>query len=118
MSEQTLLTRKNVVTGLLGAGGGFIMGILGNLIAAWIQQDWLNNQFKPWGIIFIVGLTLAGLSLSVWWGYRHAPAAEPPAKNSLLDVEVTKSSKLNIEGEGNRLERVKSDDHSTIHIKS
>lgn len=118
MLEQTSLNRKNLIAGLSGAAGGFIMGILGNLVAAWIQQDWLNNQFKSLGVILIVGLTLVGLVLSVWWSHHHPPATEQPAKNKLIDVDVTNNSELTVKGEGSYLERVKSDDHSTIHIES
>jgi MFS family permease len=119
MSIQTPSNRKTIVIGLLGAGGGFIMGFLGNLVAAWIQQDWLKNQFNTIGLILIIGLTVIGLILSVWWGTRQPePSAEALGKNRLIDVENTRGSEINLKGEGAHLERVNNDDNSKIHIES
>lgn len=118
MSGQTPFNRKDIVSGLPGASGGFIMGILGNLVAAWVQQDGLKNQFGTVNIMIILGLTVVGLLLSVWWSHRHAAAAEPSPENSLTEVDVTKGSQLHIKGKGNRLQRVKADNHSTIDIES
>ena len=41
---------------------GFLMGVLGNLVAAWIQQDVLVNSFAPITVVSIVVLTFVGLS--------------------------------------------------------
>jgi MFS family permease len=119
MSEQMPSSRKTIVIACLGAVGGFVMGILGNLVAAWIQQDWLKNQFNTIGLIFIIGLTLIGLVLSVWWSVRQQePSLNVPDKNRLVDVENRRGSEISIKGEGAHLERVNNEDNSTIHIES
>ena len=45
---------------------GFLVGVLGNLAAAWIQQDLLGNAFTPPRIALIVLLAVAGLGAGVW----------------------------------------------------
>lgn len=44
---------------------GFLTGVLGNLLAGWIQQDILRNTFTSTSIISIVLLTIAGLIAGV-----------------------------------------------------
>jgi len=50
---------------LAGAVVGFLTGVLGNLLAAWIQQDVLYNSFTPTNIISIIVLTAVGLVVGV-----------------------------------------------------
>ena len=50
---------------LIGAFSGFILGILGNLIASWIQKDLLNDTFNPVSITIIVVFTITGLATAV-----------------------------------------------------
>jgi hypothetical protein len=51
---------------VLGSVSGFLVGVLGNLVAGWIQQDLLGNAFTlPW-IVVILLLTAAGLGAGVW----------------------------------------------------
>jgi hypothetical protein len=62
--DQNGQTRQYFVI-LAGAVVGFLAGVLGNLLAAWIQQDVLHNSFTPTGIISIVVLTAVGLVVGV-----------------------------------------------------
>jgi hypothetical protein len=62
--EQKNSTGQNLIllaTGVLG----FLTGVLGNLFAAWIQQDVLRNTFTWISIISIILLTIAGLIAGV-----------------------------------------------------
>ena len=45
---------------LFASVAGFFTGVLGNLLADWMQQEWLN-PFAPWHLYVIVVLTAAGL---------------------------------------------------------
>lgn len=47
------------------AGGfvGLALGILGNLIASWLEHDILKDEFLPWNLVAIIGLTLIGILL-------------------------------------------------------
>lgn len=51
-----------LLTGLLG----FLIGILGNLIAGWIQQDIMRGSFTPAGITAILVLTIFGVGFGAW----------------------------------------------------
>lgn len=51
---------------------GFLMGVLGNLVAAWIQQDVLSNMFTPATIVSIVILTIIGLISGVFLQHHLA----------------------------------------------
>ena len=55
---------------ILGGLLGFFTGILGNLVAAWIQSDWMNNQFTTWGIGLLIGLTLLGILITAIYERR------------------------------------------------
>ena len=44
----------------IGGVVGFLLGVLGNLLAAWIQQDLLRNSFTPLRISFIILFTILG----------------------------------------------------------
>jgi len=51
---------------ILGSVLGFLVGVLGNLVAGWIQQDLLGNAFTlPW-IAVVLLLTTAGLGAGAW----------------------------------------------------
>src|SRR5688572_4714867 len=45
----------------IGAIMGFLFGICGNLVAAWIQQDVLHNSFTPLRIGLIILCSLTGI---------------------------------------------------------
>ncbi len=45
---------------------GLVLGVLGNLIAGWIQKDILRNSFTPLGMILIVALTIIGIVVGAW----------------------------------------------------
>ena len=56
---------------LIGGSVSFILGILGNLLAAWIQQHFLGTDFTgPW-LILIGLLTLTGVLFGAWIETRH-----------------------------------------------
>jgi len=46
---------------LLGILFGLVLGILGNLLAAWIQQDILQSAFTPRRLLLILGLAVFSL---------------------------------------------------------
>lgn len=52
---------------------GFAVGVLGNLVAAWIQEDILHGTFTPTGIAATVVLTVIGLVMGVWLQRRTMP---------------------------------------------
>jgi hypothetical protein len=55
---------------LISGTVSFILGILGNLLAAWVQQRILGNDFTgPW-LILIELLTLTGLLFGAWLEIR------------------------------------------------
>jgi hypothetical protein len=57
------MTSKRTNKNNLWIGGivGFLFGICGNLVAAWIQQDLLNNSFTPLRIGLIILCALIGI---------------------------------------------------------
>jgi hypothetical protein len=67
-SRATLASASPLISGLIG----FLVGVLGNLIAAWIQQDLLANAFTLPRIALIVFLAAVGLGAGVWI-QRHPP---------------------------------------------
>jgi uncharacterized membrane protein YeaQ/YmgE (transglycosylase-associated protein family) len=50
----------------IGAAAGLIVGICGNLLAAWIQEDLLKNAFGPIQIGLIVLCGVIGIFIVVW----------------------------------------------------
>jgi len=63
-SDQNGQTGQYLVI-LAGALVGLLTGVLGNLLAAWIQQDVLYNSFTLINIISIIVLTAVGLVVGV-----------------------------------------------------
>lgn len=55
------LKRKKKNNLWIGGIAGFLLGICGNLVAAWIQQDVLNNSFTPLRIGLIILCSLIGI---------------------------------------------------------
>ena len=64
-----------IVGGLLGFG----LGVLGNLIAAWIQQDVIQNSFNPLSIVIIIALTISGVVIGAQLQSRLR-SSWPPGK--------------------------------------
>jgi hypothetical protein len=50
---------------LIGGIAGFLLGVCGNLVAAWIQQDIINNSFTPQRIGLLFFSTLIGIVVMV-----------------------------------------------------
>jgi len=71
-SQQDRYTGQYLVV-LASAVLGFLTGVLGNLMAAWIQQDILRNTFTPGGVTSIVVLTGVGLGIGVLLQRRTEP---------------------------------------------
>jgi hypothetical protein len=63
-SDQNGQTRQYLAI-LAGAVVGFLTGVMGNLLAAWIQRDVLCNSFTLINIISIIVLTAVGLVVGV-----------------------------------------------------
>jgi hypothetical protein len=56
----------------LASGLNFLVGVLGNLVAAWIQQDLLSNVFTPPRIAIVLFLTGVVLITGVWIQHRSS----------------------------------------------
>ncbi len=52
---------KNKTNLWIGAIAGFFLGICGNLVASWIQQDVLSDSFTPLRIGLIVVCSIIGI---------------------------------------------------------
>ena len=97
---------------LLGGILGFITGILGNLIAAWIQTDWMNNQFTTWGITILLILTIIGITIAAFLergstatGHSDQPTATSSSPVQIDDTTLIKSG-VKTRGRGIRLSRL------------
>lgn len=53
--------RRNTNNLLIGGTAGFITGICGNLVAAWFQEDVLNNSFTPLRVGLVILCSLIGI---------------------------------------------------------
>ena len=60
-------------TWLIGAVA-LLLGILGNLLAAWLQKDVLQDSFTPLRIGLIAGLAVLGLLVGAWLERPRAAA--------------------------------------------
>jgi len=71
---------------LVASGLSFLVGVSGNLLAAWIQQDLLRNAFTFNRILVILVLTAVALIAGVWT-QRHA-ATHPKRGTFVLAVLI------------------------------
>lgn len=98
---------------LIGAITGFGIGVLGNLVAAWVQADMLQNSFTPVRLFIILLLTIIGVL--VGYSVERSSNTNPPrlsyipdpSKNRLSQIRLM-WSRVGIKGKGNTLENVKS----------
>ncbi len=68
---------------LIGAITGFILSILGNLLATWIQQELLQNIFTPTSIVFIISCTILGIIIGARLeNQRSVPSSSLPKRKS------------------------------------
>lgn len=51
------------LSSIVGGAVGFVVGIMTNLIAAWVQQDVLQNNFTPINLILIIAASILGIVL-------------------------------------------------------
>lgn len=58
---------KHKIIIFIGSLTGFVLGVVGNLLAAWIQHDLLKDSFTPMVIVTIVLSTIAGLLLTAYF---------------------------------------------------
>jgi uncharacterized membrane protein YeaQ/YmgE (transglycosylase-associated protein family) len=49
----------------LGGVSGFLVGIVGNLVAAWVQQDLLNDVFAPEYLTFLLITAVVGIAIGL-----------------------------------------------------
>lgn len=99
--------------GNLWVGGiaGFLIGIGGNLVSAWIQQDLLKNSFTPLRILAIVLCSLAGIFIMKIIETKEKISSakkKPNAENSKNFYSKIKLawSKLKTRGKGIHMEDV------------
>ncbi|MCO5195748.1 MAG: hypothetical protein M9930_21015 [Anaerolineae bacterium] len=97
-------TRPYLINGLIA----FLLGILGNLIASFILQDGMGDQFTPFGIFLIIAFTVAGLVYTAWQERRHATDVQPTSETE-KDVDIQDNtlvgSKVKTRGKGIRVKR-------------
>ncbi len=73
-----------LINNMLGSVVGFCIGVLGNLVAGWLQQEWLNPFTRPL-LAVIALLTVAGLGASIWLSRRPLLVPKLPGiKNQRL----------------------------------
>ncbi|MFZ2615495.1 MAG: hypothetical protein WA077_05865 [Anaerolineae bacterium] len=86
---------------LIGAVA-LLIGILGNLLAAWVQRDLLQDSFTPLRIGLIVGLAALGLLAGAWLE-RPRPAAEGTARHNtdIHDVSAHSGGEVGVEAPAN-----------------
>lgn len=105
---------KNNVNLLIGGIVGFLIGIGGNLISAWIQQDLLKNSFTPLRILAIVLCSLVGIFIMKIIGTKENSSNTKKeikgndSKNSYSGINLA-WSKLKTKGKN-----IKMDDVSAI----
>src|SRR5580765_1097189 len=98
---------------LLGAALGFIVGVLGNLVASWIQADILQNSFTFPRILIIFLLTIFGIlvATALEKNKHNTPTVERNRSNSngnRLSRLGLFRSRIGVQGKGNVVEDVKS----------
>lgn len=66
----------------IGGVVGFLLGVCGNLLAAWIQQDLLRNSFTPLRIsLIILCSVLGGVVLMLFDGSKSNPSKKQKTTN-------------------------------------
>ncbi len=97
---------------VVGALVGFMLGILGNIVAAWVQKDVLKDLFTVERLVFILLLTVCGLAISALIEQRsNSPASTSRTSrthtNDLSSIRLW-WSRLAMRGKGTHLDNVKS----------
>lgn len=62
---------------LLGGVVAFLLGLVGSLVAAWIQKAWLQDTFSPLTVAALVALSVIGIILGARLD-RESPHDAPP----------------------------------------
>lgn len=101
---------------LMGGIIGFVLGVLGNLVAAWLQEVVLANSFTPGRIGAIGVVTVVGLLGAAWWDRRQSIAGSsfsldedrPQNDNVQMSWIQLWWSKLKIRGRGTKMKGVSS----------
>ena len=78
---------------IIGGVSGFILGILGNLLASWIQQELLENSFTPLRIGLIIACTILGIFIMFLVEIKSA-SIEPDVKKVTTKNNVYSNVKL------------------------
>jgi len=106
------MTSKHKIKNNIWLGGiaGFLLGISGNLIASWIQQEILGNSFTPIRIGLILLCSLAGI-VFVAFLEKAKEASHIIGKSSKSDANLYSRirlawSKLKTRGKGINMEDV------------
>ncbi|MEW5873061.1 MAG: hypothetical protein AB1894_27630 [Chloroflexota bacterium] len=91
---------------------GFLLGILGNLLANWMQGEIFGNLFTPARIAVIAAAAFVGLLIAAWLSSRQAPVeSAAPGRRSVgvwLDRVTLLWSKLVARGRNIHFHNVKS----------
>jgi hypothetical protein len=102
------LKYKNKIHLWIGGIIGFIVGIGGNLIATWIQQDVFSNSFTPTRIALIILCSLIGIMAMTNLGEKKSRETMKPTqlnKNSFSKIKLA-WSRLRSKGHGIHMEDV------------
>lgn len=87
---------------LLGGVIGLILGILGNLISGWIQNDLLGNAFTIGSLIVIFVACVAGIVIAYLLDKGEQPSNGARRSKTLVDLSTIKLwwSKFKVKGKG------------------
>jgi uncharacterized membrane protein YfcA len=69
----------------------FILGVLGNLVAAWLQENVLSNAFTPLRVFVILLVTLTGVLLTAVLDY-HSQEIPTPSDSTASGLDVAQTS--------------------------
>lgn len=84
-------------TWLIGAVA-LLLGIVGNLLAAWLQKDVLQDSFTPSRIGLITGLAVLGLLAGAWLERsRPANQSDDRHKTEIHDVSAHTGGEVGVE---------------------
>lgn len=87
---------------------GFVLGVLGNLLAAWFEGVILGNAFTTGRVAAIIAIAIGGLIIAAWWDWRHStsnvasPSVESKLQNNKVQISAIQAwwSRFKIRGSG------------------
>lgn len=112
-APEGLSWRRAWLIGLVALG----VGILGNLLASWVQKDVLQDSFTPLRIGLIIGLAVLGLLAGVWLERSQSASQNTHRhRTDIHDVSAGAGGQVGIEAPANADLRV-DDVHASLRGK-